>query len=94
MSTKAGIKWILKLSKLTSLIFSSAFLGDCSENNHNSYRKRFGQNSNDDNDDYYDDNDDDDDIDNKSWVTTYTFIQTAEGLAKQTDYNHCPVLAR
>ena len=62
-------------------------MGDRSENYHNSYRKRFGQNSNDDNDDY-------DDIDNKSWVTTNSFIQTAEGLAKQTDYYHCPVLAR
>ena len=60
-----------------------------SENSHNSYRARFGENSNvdvdNDDDDYYDyddDDDDDSDNDNKSWVTTNTFIQTDEGLAK------------
>ena len=77
-----------------------------SKNSHNSYRARFGENSNvdvdNDDDDYYDyddDDDDDSDNDNKSWVTTNTFIQTDEGLAKpmlelkrrqfkQTDDNH------
>ena len=50
----------------------------------------FGENSNvdvdnDNDDDYHDYDDDDDDEsdnDNKSWVTTNTFIQTDEGLAK------------
>ena len=68
-----------------------------SENSHNSYRARFGENSNvdvdnddddyydyddDDDDDHDDDDDDDGDNDNKSWVTTNTFTQTDEGLAK------------
>ena len=36
----------------------------------------------DDDEDDHDDDDDDSDNDNKSWVTTNTFIQTDEGLAK------------
>ena len=89
---------LLYIRKLTSLIFMRCLLLEAwlsladpkSENSHNSYRARFGENSNvdvdnDDDDDYHDYDDDDDDEsdnDNKSWVTTNTFIQTDEGLAK------------
>ena len=56
-----------------------------SENSHNTYRERFGENSNDDDDD----DDDDGDNDNKSWVTTDTFIQ---GLAKpELERKHGPI---
>ena len=80
---------LLYIRKLTSLIFMRCLLLEAwlsladpkSENSHNSYRARFGENSNVDVDND-DDDDDDSDNDNKSWVTTNTFIQTDEGLAK------------